>query len=134
MIIDTGILVAAIARRDARHADAKAVLEVPGRRIVPEPVAVESAWFIGTRHGARAEAVFARSLTSRSFAVEGLTSADRERVAELLDTYADARIGYVDASVVAIAERLEQSQIATFDRRDFSLIRPKHVSAFTLVP
>lgn len=39
-----------------------------------------------------------------------------------------------DVSVVAIAERLGVTQIATIDRRDFTLIRPQHVSAFILLP
>ena len=40
----------------------------------------------------------------------------------------------VEASVIAIAERLEQDTIATLDRRHFSVVRPLHVDAFTLVP
>ena len=44
------------------------------------------------------------------------------------------RSSLVDASVVAIAERLEQDTIATLDRRHFSVVRPLHVDAFTLVP
>jgi uncharacterized protein len=40
----------------------------------------------------------------------------------------------VDASVVAVAERLGLAEVATLDRRHFSAIRPKHVTAFTLLP
>jgi predicted nucleic acid-binding protein len=43
-------------------------------------------------------------------------------------------LGLVDASIVAVAERLKVHAIATTDRRDFSLIRPSHVERFTLVP
>jgi predicted nucleic acid-binding protein len=55
-------------------------------------------------------------------------------MAELVRTYKDARLDPADVSVVAIAERLAITHIATLDRRDFSLIRPRHVSAFTLLP
>lgn len=37
---------------------------------------------------------------------------------ELIETYADMRLGLVDASVVTVAERLELTTIATLNRRD----------------
>jgi len=51
-----------------------------------------------------------------------------------LKQYADANIGLVDASLVAVAERLGINTIITTDRRHFSLIKPAHCSAFTLLP
>ena len=42
------------------------------------------------------------------------------------------RLGTVDASVVAAAERLGITAIATLDRRHFSVVRPRHVEAFAL--
>lgn len=38
------------------------------------------------------------------------------------------------ASVVAVAERLGLTEIATIDRRHFSVVRPRHIDAFTLLP
>lgn len=46
----------------------------------------------------------------------------------------DLPLGFVDASVVAVAERLGERQVATLDRRHFSVVRPRHVKAFRLVP
>jgi len=60
--------------------------------------------------------------------------ADYERMAELVGQYADLDLGAADASIVAIAERMGISQIATVDRRDFSVVRPKHIPAFELLP
>jgi uncharacterized protein len=48
--------------------------------------------------------------------------------------YADLGLGGTDASLVAIAERLNITTIATLDRRDFTVVRPRHVDAFTLLP
>jgi uncharacterized protein len=42
--------------------------------------------------------------------------------------------GTVDASIVATAERLGIREIATVDRRHFTVVRPDHVDAFTLLP
>ena len=40
----------------------------------------------------------------------------------------------VDASLVAIAERMEITTIATLDKRHFTVVRPAHCSAFELIP
>ena len=34
----------------------------------------------------------------------------------------------------AEVERLKDPRVATFDRRDFTLVRPRHVDAFELLP
>jgi hypothetical protein len=54
--------------------------------------------------------------------------------AELVETYLDLPLGIVDAAVAAIAERLGLAEIATLDHRHFTVIRPRHVQAFTLLP
>jgi len=36
--------------------------------------------------------------------------------------------------VIALAERLGATEVATLDRRHFTVVRPQHVSAFTLLP
>ena len=56
------------------------------------------------------------------------------RIAQLVEQYRDLPLGTVDASVVAAAERLGVSTIATLDRRHFSVVRPKHVESFELLP
>jgi predicted nucleic acid-binding protein len=48
-------------------------------------------------------------------------------------TYEQARIGFVDATVVGLAERLKISRMTT-DRRDFSIVRPRHCKGFELLP
>lgn len=63
-----------------------------------------------------------------------LTSADYARTADLVDQYADFPLGTTDAAVVALAERLDVDEIATIDHRHFTVVRPRHVKAFTLLP
>jgi predicted nucleic acid-binding protein len=55
-------------------------------------------------------------------------------MAELVHRYADLPLGTVDASVIAAAERLAIGRVATLDRRHFSVVRPRHVDAFVLIP
>jgi uncharacterized protein len=97
-------------------------------------VVAETGWLIARQLGPVAEARFYRSIANRDLIVEPLTSTDWERVAELVDAYADLGLGGVDASLVAVAERLDVHEIATLDRRDFSVVRPNHVDSLTLLP
>lgn len=66
--------------------------------------------------------------------VEPVAVADWLRIAELVARYRNLPLGTVDASVVATAERLGLTEIATVDRRHFTVVRPDHISAFTLLP
>ncbi len=59
---------------------------------------------------------------------------DYRRMAELVEQYHDLPLGAADASIVAIAERLGVSRLATVDRKDFTAVRPRHVAAFELLP
>jgi len=63
-----------------------------------------------------------------------LMDGDMLRTAEILAQYQDSRIDFVDATVMAIAERENIKTVLTLDRRDFSLFRPKHCLSFTLLP
>jgi uncharacterized protein len=53
---------------------------------------------------------------------------------ELVAQQLDLPLGSVAASVVAAAERLGITEIATVDRRHFSVVGPMHAVAFQLVP
>ena len=55
-------------------------------------------------------------------------------MAELVSQYDEMHLGTTDASVIALAERLEITEISTLDRRHFTAVRPRHVEAFTLLP
>ncbi|HLA43440.1 MAG TPA: hypothetical protein VJZ27_08405, partial [Aggregatilineales bacterium] len=59
---------------------------------------------------------------------------DYDRAAVLIKTYASTKIDLVDCVVTAIAERMNITRILTVDRRDFSILRPKHCPAFELLP
>ena len=66
--------------------------------------------------------------------LEPVEPPDWARIVELLEEYADMPLGIVDASVVAACERLGVTTLATLDRRHFSVVRPRHCEALTLVP
>ncbi len=134
LVVDTGVLYAAADDDDQDHAASTALLEAhPGPMLVPVPVIVETAWLVQKRLGPADEARFLRAVAV-DFERVDLIDADWARVAELVDQYGDLDLGLVDASVVAVAERLGVIELATLDRRDFTVVRPRHVDAFTLLP
>ena len=89
---------------------------------------------IASRIGSPEEVVFLGSLARGELIIEHVAASDLLRIAELVARYHDLPLGTVDASVVAIAERLGVSTIVTLDERHFRVVRPAHVDAFTLVP
>lgn len=101
---------------------------------MPVLVITEVTYLLATRLGARAEVRFLGDLASGALTALEVDPADWIRIAELVGGYADLPLGTVDASVVAAAERLGVETIATFDRRHFAVVRPRHVTNFDLVP
>ena len=95
----------------------------PGPLIVPTLVITEVVYLLGTRLGAHAELRFLGDLASGAFDVEPVHPTDWLRVADLVERYADLPLGAVDASVVACAERLGVDEVATVDRRHFTVIK-----------
>lgn len=135
VVVDTGPLVAIADRDDAHHHRCVAWFDHhAGPVVVPAPVVVEVCWLLGRRVGPVAEAAFLAGLAGDDPRIEALTAGDYERAAQLVERYRDLDLGFVDASVVTVAERLGIDNVATLNHRDFRVVRPAHVTAFTLVP
>jgi predicted nucleic acid-binding protein len=94
----------------------------------------EVGYLLARNAGARVEALFLTALADGDFQLIDLQAQDYRRAAELVQAYADLPLGTTDATVIALAERLGLSEVATLDRRHFSIVRPRHVPALTLLP
>ena len=133
LLVDTGVLFALAYRRDAWHTRVRTYLEShSGTLLAPVTILPEVAYLLRHRIGTHAERAFVAALADGELAVEHLAHKDWKRTEHLMGAYES--LGVVDASVVAVAERLKLPIIATTDRRDFSLVRPAPVERFTLVP
>lgn len=137
IVVDTGPLVAAVLSGDDDHracVDLFTSAHLGGEPlVVPSFVMPEACYLIQREAGPKVEADFVRSLAAGDFAVAECDLA-LERIAELMEKYADLPLGLADASVVAIAEEIGAREIATLDRRDFSVVRPRHAASFVLLP
>ena len=133
LLCDTGVFYALADRRDAWHARVRAHLEThPDTLVAPVTILAEVAYLLRERIGAPAETAFARSIAAGEIGLERVESRDVGRAAELMTAY--DWLGFVDATVVAVAERLKVLSIATTDRRHFGAVRPAHARRFTLLP
>jgi len=104
------------------------------RRVVPAPVLVELDHLLSRELGDSAFPTLLDTVKAGELAVEDLTADDYDRAAELMRTYADLEVGFVDCAVLAVTERLGETKLATLDHRHFGTMRPRHVEALERLP
>jgi predicted nucleic acid-binding protein len=138
IVCDTGPIVAAALADDVHHHECVELftgLHLAGRRLlVPGTVIAEVGYLLARNAGPRVEALFLDAVADGDFQLIDLVPADARRAASLVRTYGDLPLGTTDATVIAIAERLGAIEVATLDRRHFTVVRPTHVNALTLLP
>lgn len=133
LLVDTGVVYALADRRDAWHVRVRDYLAAdPDALLAPVTILAEVTYLLRERIGADAELAFVRSIARGEMGIEPLHRVDVSRAQALMETYGE--LGFVDTTVIAIAERLKLDSIATTDRRHFSAVRPAHRDRFLLVP
>lgn len=134
LVCDASVVFAALSPRDRFHEACIQLLSSSRSTTIPAPVIVEIDWLARSRRLPGATEELLASVDDGSVSVLDLDAEDYSRVGSLLGAYADAGLEYVDAAVVALAERLEQTTVGTLDRRHFSIVQPLHCERFNLVP
>jgi predicted nucleic acid-binding protein len=135
LILDTGPVYASLDRRDRNHARCRSLIEsVDEPLLLPSPILPEVDYLVSERLSTGAMLALLADIEAGAYVVEDVEPADYRRVAELMDRYSDQDLGFVDASVIAIAERLGEPKVATLDHRHFAVVRPRHVDSLRLLP
>lgn len=135
LIFDTGPLLAALDAADPDHPACAALVTATAEdRVVPTLVLAELDYWCSRRLTPTAWLTFLDDVLAGAYRVEAPTASDLRRCRELQDRYGDLALGVVDASVVALAERLGESKVATLDHRHFRAVRPAHVHSLRLLP
>ena len=133
LLLDTGPIVAALDEDDPEHDRCLALLTGGDDRLVPSPILAEVDYWLSKLGSLRAWADFAADINGGAYRLIHPSEADLIRAAELELVYADLRLGFVDASIIALAERLNETRIAPLDRRQCSVARPRHGPHLTLM-
>lgn len=135
LILDTGPLYAALDRSDADHRACRDLIEAANEAlIIPAPVLVEVDYWIHKHLHVGVLVSLLEDIEDGAYVVEDLLMEDYRRVREICDIYSDNDIGFVDAAVLAIVERLGEEKLASLDHRHFSALRPRHVRSLRLLP
>jgi uncharacterized protein len=135
LVLDTGPILALLDAGDPAHARSVALVDnLQEDLVVPSCVLVEVDYWTRKLLGSAAWDIFVDDITSGAYRLEPLTIDDLRRAADLERQYEDLDLGLVDASVIALCERLDERKVATLDRRDFSVVRPSHCDSLHLLP
>lgn len=135
LILDTGPLYASLDRRDEHHQSARALLQATRERLViPAPVLVEVDYLLTRRKRPAGMVHLIEDIKPGAYSIEEVQYDDYWRIGDICERYADANVGFVDAAVLSIVERLREPKLATLDHRHFGLLQPRHVEALELLP
>jgi predicted nucleic acid-binding protein len=135
LVLDTGPILALLDANDGHHrACVQMVQEIAETLVVPGATLVEVDYWVRKRLAPVVWRTFVEDVVAGAYRLEPATEHDPVRACEISERYADLRIGFVDASVIALCERLDEPKVATLDRRDFSVVQPRHVPALELLP
>jgi uncharacterized protein len=135
LVLDTGPIVALLDASDPEHERCRRMVDAEGDDlVVPAPVLVEVDYWLVKLYGPATWQMFVEDVGRGAYRLYHPDEQDLVRAAELERTYESLDLGLVDAAVVVTCERLGETKVATLDRRDFSVVQPRHCERLSLLP
>lgn len=135
LVLDTGPILALLDADDPAHAKCVSLIDdTVEQLVIVAPTLIEVDYWIRKRLQPEVWTIFIDDIATGAYRLEDLTADDLIRVAELEAKYADLDLGMVDASVIAVCEKLDERKVATLDHRHFRAVRPKHCDSLELLP
>ncbi len=135
MIVDTSALLAFFDGAEPRHRDVARAIDAATEALVVSPyVVAELDYLVASRHGVQAELAVLDELAAGAWELPCLDTTELRAAREIVDRFADQRIGLADASNIVLAQRFRTTTIATLDHRHFSVLRAPGGGVLTLVP
>jgi len=137
IICDTGGLIAGYDESDPDGPAVRDLLNADAGSLIVSPfVLAEVDYMMMTRSGVAAERVLLQDLALGVYQVAEFTELDAERVADLVQRYADLKLGIADAHTMCLTcpDRYDTRRILTFDHRPFRAVKPPQGGVFTLLP
>jgi len=135
LVLDTGPILALLDADDPDHLRCVEMVQTVGEDlVVPAATLIEVDYWCRKLLGADVLALFVDDIAVGAYRLVNLEAGALQRAAALVRQYDDLRLGLVDASVIVTCELLGEPKVATLDRRHFSVVRPAHTEALTLLP
>lgn len=135
LVIDTSVVFGLLVREDPDHERCAALIGgTQEELVVPAPTLVEIDYWLRKHRAVRGWQTFVEDIAEGRYRLHRADERELQRAVALEVEYERLGLGYVDASVIAACETLGETKVATLDRRHFSVVRPHHCDALTLLP
>jgi hypothetical protein len=130
ILADTGAILALLDSGDRHHDELRMLYEnEPDAWVLPWAILPEVDYLAATHIGPQAQDLWMTDLATGGFAVEWGRDGDFAAAERICRRYKSLRLGLVDGTVIALAERLHVDAIATLDLKHFGAVsikgRPK---------
>jgi predicted nucleic acid-binding protein len=133
--MDSGFLYALLDRGNTNYPLARETMAATSATyLIPYVVLTETAFLFKRAGGALAVVNFLDALVRAGFQYEGLLPEDLLRARQIMASYLDSKLDFVDCCIMALSERLDITQVCTLDQCDFSIFRPTHCGYLELLP
>lgn len=134
IIADTGFFIALGNKKDNFHDQAKQQLKVLREPLITTyPVIVETSYLLFKRYGSEKQFLFLRQLIQGNIQIFQLNNHHLQRMLELMVKYSNLPMDLADASLVVLAEEINDNRILTTDFRDFTVYRYYNDQSFILL-
>jgi hypothetical protein len=123
IVADTGAVIALIDADDRHHVAVRAIYDAdPAAWVLPWAILPEIDYLLGAHVGHRAQDAFLADVAAGAFPIDWGSERDLGRAHEVHTKHRALRLGLVDGIVIATAERLRATAIATLDVRHFAAV------------
>ena len=135
ILLDTSGLLSAIDGCQRHHADCAAALSRASPPLLLSPFVLAELDYLLSQHvGSDAQIALLDEVARGAYHLEPFGPADVAAAREILEKYANLRIGLADASIVVLAERHRAREVLTLDERHFRALRTHDRKRFKLLP
>jgi predicted nucleic acid-binding protein len=133
VIADTSGIIAFLDRDDQYHSLAVDIVS-HYQIIIPVTVLPEVDYLVTKYLGEKVARTFLEDLKDSYFDYINLEVEQIDKITRLMKRYRDLPLGFVDASLVILAEYHQIKRILTLDRRHFNLIQSETVKYLEILP
>ncbi|GGP04818.1 PIN domain-containing protein [Nonomuraea glycinis] len=135
LVLDTSGAFAAIDGAAEEHQAARRVLENERGPILLSPfVLAELDYMLLTRISLRAELSYLQEVADGVYDLMPMTRHEIVETVDIVERYADMKVGVADASIAVLAARYRTTRVLTLDQRHFRAMKPLWGDAFTVLP
>lgn len=133
IIADTSGIIAFLDKDDQYHSLAVNIIK-NYQIFIPATVLPEVDYLATKYLGERVARAFLKDLADGYFAYLSINLDDINQATSIMARYKDLPLGFVDASLIVLAERHQIKRILTLDRRHFNLLQSDRIDYLEILP